>query len=44
LQKQAQGFAIRHTFTHGSSKQRVEWFARGVKGGRLSDRDTFGEQ
>jgi len=41
LQKQAQGFAIPHTFTHGSSKQRVEWFARGVKGGRLGDCDTF---
>jgi len=44
LQKQARGFAIPHTFTHGSSKQRVEWFARGVKDGRLSDCDTFGEQ
>jgi predicted metalloprotease len=43
LQKQAQGFAIPHTFTHGSSKQRVEWFARGVKNGRLSDCDTFTE-
>ena len=43
LQKQAQGFAIPHTFTHGSSKQRVEWFARGVKNGRLSDCDTFAE-
>ena len=43
LQKQAQGFAIPHTFTHGSSKQRVEWFGRGVKGGRLSDCDTLGE-
>jgi predicted metalloprotease len=43
LQKQARGFAIPHTFTHGSSKQRVEWFARGVKDGRLSDCDTFGE-
>jgi predicted metalloprotease len=42
LQKQARGFAIPHTFTHGSSKQRVEWFARGVKQGRLSDCDTFG--
>ena len=41
LQKQAQGFAIPHTFTHGSSKQRVEWFARGVKNGRLSGCDTF---
>ena len=43
LQKQSQGFAIPHTFTHGSSKQRVAWFARGVKNGQLSDCDTFGE-
>jgi len=43
LQKQSQGFAIPHTFTHGSSKQRVEWFAKGVKNGQLSDCDTFGE-
>ena len=42
LQKQAQGFAIPHTFTHGSSKQRVEWFARGVKNGRVQDCQTFG--
>jgi predicted metalloprotease len=41
LQKQSQGFAIPHTFTHGSSKQRVEWFSRGVKQGRLGDCDTF---
>jgi len=43
LQKQAQGFAIPHTFTHGSSKQRVEWFARGVKGGRLNHCETFAD-
>jgi hypothetical protein len=43
LQKQARGFAIPHTFTHGSSKQRVEWFARGVKRGRLSDCETFAD-
>ena len=42
LQKQSQGFAIPHTFTHGSSKQRVEWFARGVKSGDLQDCNTFG--
>ncbi|PID33921.1 MAG: hypothetical protein CR955_00120 [Thiotrichales bacterium] len=42
LQKQAQGFVIPHTFTHGSSKQRVEWFARGVKNGRVQDCQTFG--
>lgn len=43
LQKQAQGFAIPHTFTHGSSKQRVEWFARGVKSGLLKDCNTFNQ-
>jgi len=41
LQKQAQGFAIPHTFTHGSSKQRVEWFAKGVKSGMMRDCNTF---
>ena len=42
LQKQAQGFSIPHTFTHGSSKQRVEWFSRGFRNGNLADCDTFG--
>ena len=41
LQKQAQGFSIPHTFTHGSSKQRVAWFSRGFKKGNLQDCDTF---
>ena len=44
LQKQAQGFAIPHTFTHGSSKQRVEWFARGVKSGLMKDCNTFSQR
>jgi len=43
LQKQSRGFAIPHTFTHGSSKQRVAWFAKGVRDGSLSGCDTFGE-
>jgi len=43
LQKQAQGFSIPHTFTHGSSKQRVKWFSRGFKNGNLADCDTFGQ-
>jgi hypothetical protein len=41
LQKQARGFAIPHTFTHGSSKQRVAWFAKGVRNGTLSACNTF---
>jgi predicted metalloprotease len=28
-------------FTHGSSKQRVDWFRRGLKSGRVEDCDTF---
>jgi predicted metalloprotease len=44
LQKQSRGFAIPHTFTHGSSKERAAWFARGVKSGRLSDCNTFAER
>src|SRR5205814_7176795 len=29
------------SFTHGSSKQRVEWFRRGFDSGRMRDCDTF---
>jgi predicted metalloprotease len=43
LQKQARGFAIPHTFTHGSSEQRAGWFAKGVKYGSLSECDTFAQ-
>jgi len=41
IQKKSQGFVVPHSFTHGSSKQRVEWFARGVKNGDLRDCQTF---
>jgi predicted metalloprotease len=42
LQKQSRGFAIPHTFTHGTSKERATWFAQGVKTGQISDCDTCG--
>jgi predicted metalloprotease len=29
------------SFTHGSSRQRVEWFRRGLDSGRIGDCDTF---
>ncbi len=31
----------RDSFTHGSSEQRMEWFQRGFKSGRIQDCDTF---
>jgi hypothetical protein len=31
----------RDSFTHGSSAQRMEWFQRGFKSGRVADCDTF---
>ena len=30
------------SFTHGSSEQRMEWFTRGFRSGRIADCDTFG--
>jgi len=41
LQRQAQGRVAPETFTHGSSKQRVGWFARGFESGDLRQCDTF---
>ncbi len=35
LQKQAQGFVVPDAFTHGSSKQRMQWFQQGYKSGEL---------
>jgi len=41
LQKQAQGYIVPDTFTHGSSQQRVTWFKRGIEQGTLEACDTF---
>jgi predicted metalloprotease len=41
LQKQAQGYVVPESFTHGSSAQRVRWFKRGMESGRMQDCDTF---
>jgi len=41
LQKQARGYASPESFTHGSSKQRVKWFKKGLLGGNINDCDTF---
>jgi predicted metalloprotease len=42
LQKMAQGRVMPESFTHGTSEQRVNWFKRGYRTGRVEDCDTFG--
>jgi len=41
LQKQAQGYVVPDSFTHGSSEQRVRWFKRGMESGQLAACNTF---
>jgi predicted metalloprotease len=41
LQKQAQGYVVPDSFTHGTSEQRVRWFRRGLETGDMSQGDTF---
>jgi uncharacterized protein len=41
LQKQAQGYAVPESFTHGTSAQRVRWFKMGFDNGTLQACDTF---
>jgi len=42
LQKEAQGYVVPESFTHGTSKQRVHWFRKGIDSGDVADCDTFG--
>ena len=41
LQKQAQGYAVPDSFTHGTSQQRTHWFNQGLSIGNPSKCDTF---
>ena len=41
MQKQARGFAVPDSFTHGSAAQRVRWFRAGLESGELRACDTF---
>ncbi len=41
IQKRTQGRVNQESFTHGSSKQRVEWFMKGYNSGNIKDGDTF---
>jgi hypothetical protein len=42
LQAQTQGRVVPESFTHGSSEQRVSWFARGAEAGDPDACSTFG--
>lgn len=41
LQKQAQGYAVPDSFTHGTSEQRQRWFSTGFRTGDPKACDTF---
>jgi len=42
LQKQARGYVVPDSFTHGTSAQRQRWFSTGFKDGKVSACNTFG--
>jgi len=41
IQMKSQGRVVPDDFTHGTSKQRMDWFRKGWDSGDLSDGDTF---
>jgi predicted metalloprotease len=41
LQRQAQGYVVPDSFTHGTSEQRVKWFYKGLQTGDMNQGDTF---
>ena len=42
LQKQARGYAVPDSFTHGTAAQRSRWFKTGFSSGDIRSCDTFG--
>lgn len=41
IQKKQQGRVVPHSFTHGTSEQRMRWFNKGLESGKIEDGDTF---
>ena len=41
LQRQARGYVVPDSFTHGTSAQRVRWFRTGFETGDMQQGDTF---
>jgi predicted metalloprotease len=44
LQRQAQGYVVPDSFTHGTSAQRSQWFTTGLKSGDVTSCDTLRTQ
>ncbi|RUT35627.1 metalloprotease [Paenibacillus zeisoli] len=44
LQKQARGYVVPESFTHGTSAQRKSWFNKGFQNGTIEGGDTFASQ
>jgi len=43
LQKEAQGYVVPESFTHGTSQQRVYWFKKGFETGDINAGNTFND-
>jgi len=43
LQKEAQGYVVPDSFTHGTSQQRMYWFKKGYETGDINEGDTFND-
>ena len=41
IMRQTQGYVVPDAFTHGTSEQRVRWFAKGFQTGDIAQGDTF---
>lgn len=41
IQKKMQGRVVPHSFTHGTSEQRMRWFNKGLQSGKIEEGDTF---
>jgi uncharacterized protein len=41
IQKRAQGYVVPESFTHGSSKERKNWFYKGFESGTIEGGNTF---
>jgi len=41
IQRKTRGEVVPHTFTHGTSEQRMRWFNKGLQSGRIEEGDTF---